>query len=474
MTPAAARRLYTLGWYFALPWVVVYLLARSVRQPEYQQFWRQRFLGRGPVMPSPSYPLPQGEGRRVQYLPSPAPAGEGPGVRAPLPIIWLHAVSVGETRAAQPLIERLARAHPEAHFVLTHMTPTGRAAAEPLMRSLPGRIIQRYLPYDLPLAVRRFVSEARPSIGVLLETEIWPNLQFETRRAGVPMVLVNARLSERSLARAQRWPSLMRSAAAGLAAVAAQTQADRGRWKQLYDGPISITGNLKFDADPAPAMIETGRALRRRVGARPVWMFASTREGEERLILDALASLSGSPDGVADPRPVLLFVPRHPQRFDEVARALSALGRPVLRREGFEAISAQTSVLLGDSMGEMPMYYAMADVALIGGSLLPLGGQNLIEACACGCPVVFGPHMFNFAQAVGDALSSGCALQVNDALSALHAMRAIACDPERRDRMSQAALAFAQAHRGATERTVELIGRLLALPLTPGPTSTLQ
>ena len=233
--------------------MVVYLLVRGVRQPEYRRFWRERFLGRGP-----------GYTRRSGATPGEA------GVRAAAPIIWLHAVSVGETRAAQPLIERLARVHPEARFVLTHMTPTGRAAAEPVLRSLPARIVQRYLPYDLPFAVRRFVSEVRPSIGILLETEIWPNLQFHTRGAGVPVVLVNARLSRRSLVRAQRWPSLMRSAAAGLSAVAAQTQADRVRWQQLYDGPINISCNLILDADPAAAFTETVRACRQRLGTRPV------------------------------------------------------------------------------------------------------------------------------------------------------------------------------------------------------------
>jgi 3-deoxy-D-manno-octulosonic-acid transferase len=429
MTTAAARRLYTIGWYVALPLVMTYLLARSLRQPEYRRFWGERFFGRGPRP-----------------------------MRTPAPVIWLHAVSVGETRAAQPLIERLSVVHPRAHFVLTHMTPTGRAAAQPVMDALAGRITQRYLPYDLPPAVRRFLRQARPSVAILLETEIWPNLQFEVRRAGVPVVLVNARLSERSLARALRWPALMRPAAAALTAVAAQTPADQARWARLYEGPISVTGNLKFDASPSAALIEAGRAWRQRLGTRPVWMFASTREGEERALIDVLACA----DRAGDPAAVLLFVPRHPQRFDEVARLVSALGGPVVRRAQFESMSAGTAVLVGDSMGEMPMYYAMADIALIGGSLAPLGGQNLIEACACGCPVVFGPHMFNFSQAAGDALRSGAAVQVNDAASAVKAMRELQADPVRRQAMAQAAVAFAQAHRGATERTVELIGRLLA------------
>ena len=249
----------------------------------------------------------------------------------------------------------------------------------------------------------------------------------------------------------------MRPAAAALAVVAAQTEADRARWARLYQGPIRVTGNLKFDADPPAALLEAGRNWRRRLGGRSVWLFASTREGEERAIADALtvAVRSGESD------PVLLFVPRHPQRFDEVARLLSTLGSPVLRRARFASMTGQSNVLLGDSMGEMPMYYAMSDMALIGGSLLPLGGQNLIEACACGCPVLFGPHMFNFSQAAADALRCGAALQVSDAAAAVRAMSDLRADPSRRQGMADAALAFAQSQRGAAERTVELIEQLL-------------
>jgi 3-deoxy-D-manno-octulosonic-acid transferase len=434
MSATAARRLYTLGWYVALPWVAAYLLLRSLRQPHYRQHWRERFLAVGPGL-----------------------AAAGTGASDGAPTIWLHAVSVGETRAAQPLVERLAVRYPHARFVLTHMTPTGREAAQPMLRALAGRITQRYLPYDLPPAVRRFLAQVRPSILVLLETEIWPNLQFEARHAGVPVVLANARLSERSLARALRWPSLMRPAAAAMSAVAAQTAADQARWSRLYEGPIRVTGNLKFDAAPADELLEAGRAWRDRLSGRSVWMFASTREGEERAIVDALAAAARG--GESDP--VLLFVPRHPQRFDEVARLLSALG-PVVRRAQFASMPPDSRVLLGDSMGEMPTYYAMADLALIGGSLAPLGGQNLIEACVCGCPILFGPHMFNFSQAAADALHCGAALQVSDAAAAVKAMFELQADPARRKKMAQAAVAFARAHRGATDRTVELIDRVLA------------
>jgi 3-deoxy-D-manno-octulosonic-acid transferase len=510
MTPAGARRLYTLGWYAALPWVAAYLLSRSLRQPQYRLNWRERFFGLGPqpasLTPGPSSGLRPEEAEKDSEGAGPAPSrspsradksGRGDELR-PMPAssrshgpaehegaspapscsssassghrpeeelrIWLHAVSVGETRAAQPLIERLAARYPRAQFVLTHMTPTGRGAAQPVLQALAGRITQRYLPYDLPPSMRRFLSQVRPSILILLETEIWPNLQFEARRAGVPVILVNARLSERSLARALRWPSLMIPAAGALSAVAAQTDADRARWAKLYQGPIQVTGNLKFDLAPSAGQMEAGRAVRRRLGDQGVWMFASTREGEERAIVDALVCAAHRAAGDR----ALLFVPRHPQRFEEVARLLSALGAPVVRRARFDSMPADSRVLLGDSMGEMPMYYAMADVALVGGSLAPLGGQNLIEACACGCPVLFGPHMFNFAQAARDALACGAALQVSDAAAAIKTMSELQADPPRREKMAQAALAFAQAHRGATERTVELIDGLLVSARTVG------
>jgi 3-deoxy-D-manno-octulosonic-acid transferase len=459
IAPAAAARTrppawYTGAWLLALPLVALYLLWRSLRQGEYRQHWGERFLGHAPAQ---------------------APTG--------VPRIWVHAVSVGETRAAQPLVEQLARAHPDARFVLTHMTPTGRAAGGDLVRAFPGRIAQRYLPYDLPFAVARFLGETRPDIGVLMETEIWPNLLHAAHARRIPVVLANARLSRRSLDKALRQRALMRGAAAAITVVGAQSEADRARIAQLYGGPIHVTGNGKFDIQPDAGKMARGRNLRARMlaalGDRPLWLFASTREGEERLILDALRDRRAD---AARP-PLLLFVPRHPQRFDDVAALLQEGGATVLRRAAWEAMadaepagaaldaSATGTILLGDSMGDMPLYYAMADVALIGGSLLPLGGQNLIEACACGCPVVLGPHMFNFASAAADAVAVGAARRVHDARDAVRTMDAICADAQAHAEMAAAAQAFANAHRGATARTVTLIEESLA---RAGPASALQ
>jgi 3-deoxy-D-manno-octulosonic-acid transferase len=430
MSEDRVPRWYAAAWWPMLPFVALYLLWRGLRQREYRRHWRERFLGRGP-----------------------RPA-------AGAPVIWVHAVSVGETRAAQPLIEALAAAYPQASFVLTHMTPTGRAVGEGIAQRLPGRVVQRYLPYDLLPAVRRFFAETRPAIGVILETELWPQLLAAARSARVPMVLANARLSEKSLAKALRYEALVRRAARAFVRVAAQSEADRARIAKLYGGRIDVLGNLKFDLTPSAELVERGVIARAALGSRPVWLFASSREGEEALVLDAFRSVRKE----LGSDPIFLVVPRHPQRFDEVARLIEARGFVCARRSqgALAHVAPADAVLLGDSMGEMAMYYAAADVALIGGSLLPFGAQNLIEACAVGTPVVLGPSTFNFAQAAADALAAGAAIQVDSAAQALAAMDAICRDAARREAMRKAALSFAAAHRGATARTVALIEQVLA------------
>jgi len=444
MRPGRPPLWYAIAWVAALPVVALYLLWRSLRQSEYRRHWAERFIGRG------------------------ASGSQGPDTW----VIWVHAVSVGETRAAQPLIARLAQVHPRACFVLTHMTPTGRAAGTDIVRALPQRVQQRYLPYDLPFAVQRFLGETAPRVGVLMETELWPNLLYAARQRGVPVVLANARLSERSLRKALRYRGLVANAAKCVRSVGAQSAADAARIAKVYDGAIHVTGNLKFDLVPDAEQLEQGRGLRAGFrahwGDRALWLFASTREGEERLVLTALQDFERSE--VRGSPPLLLFVPRHPQRFAEVANLLQASGAEVLHRGQWEDVlrakpadpqMRARTVLLGDSMGEMPLYYAMADVALIGGSLQPLGGQNLIEACACGCPVVLGPHMFNFAQAAQDAIAAGAAQGVSDAGEALRTMQQICAQAKLRQSMSSAALDFAARHRGATQRTVQLINEAM-------------
>lgn len=372
-------------------------------------------------------------------------------------MIWIHAVSVGESRAAQPLVRALLQAHPEAHFLMTGMTPTGRQTALELYQPLLGeRLHQAWLPWDLPGAQQRFLQHWQPDVGLLMETELWPNLMAAAARLEVPVALINARLSERSLRRGLRYRTLMAPAARRLACVLAQTEADAARMAQLGRAADAVTGNLKFDNAPAADRMAQGRRWREHVG-RPVVLLASSREGEEALVLKHWPRSSEAP--------LLVIVPRHPQRFEDVARLIQQDERVLARRTALDEVHADfgvIDVLLGDSMGEMDAWYALADVVLMGGSLEPHGSQNLIEACAVACPVVLGPHTWNFAEAAQSAIALGAARSVASAAAVDEALRLMG-DAPAREAMQQAALAFAHAHQGATERTVAALGPLLPM-----------
>ncbi len=368
--------------------------------------------------------------------------------------VWIHAVSLGETRAAAILLQELREQIPGMRLLLTHGTATGREAGRALLQ--PGDA-QAWLPYDTPGAVRRFLQRHRPALGVLMETEIWPNLLLATREAGVPMVLANARLSAKSMARGLRLRALLQPALAGLTRTLAQTDADALRLREAGVVAVQVAGNLKFDLDPDPALLARGRGWRQALD-RPVVLMASSREGEEAPLLAAWSRLPA-------PRPLLLIVPRHPQRFDEVAAMAAAALPQVLRRSAFAdgppPLAAHADAWIGDSIGEMPLYYALADVALLGGSFEPLGGQNLIEAAACGCPLLMGPHTFNFAAAAEDAIAAGAARRVADLETAVAQAVALSGSDERQA-MAARAVAFSQAHRGAAERMAVAIAGLLA------------
>ena len=360
----------------------------------------------------------------------------------------MHAVSVGGTRAAEPLIHALQRKYPQHRILLTHMTPTGRETSESLFGE---RVLRCYLPYDFPFAVARFLDYFKPACGILLETEIWPNLIHACRARNVPVYLVNARLSEKSFRKYRRLGALAAECLNELTGIGAQGQRDAERLKALGAATVQTTGNLKFDIVPDPALIARGGAWRGAYGrSRPVLLAASTREGEEALLLQALRD-------VDIPQLLTVIVPRHPQRFDEVAALLAREDVPFQRRSADQPIAAATRVVLGDSMGEMFAYYAACDVAFIGGSLLPFGAQNLIEACAVGRPVIIGPHTYNFADATQLAVDAGAALQVDDARGALAAAREVLQDPARAQRIAHAGLDFVRDHQGATARVVELI-----------------
>lgn len=419
------RILYTLLWIFALPLVLIRLFWRGRLEPGYRQHIAER-LGFYRANSKPKQPT-----------------------------IWVHAVSVGETRAAEPLIRRLQQTYPDHAILLTHMTPTGRATGALIF---PHHEVQQcYLPYDIPYFVHRFLYHFEPVICILMETEVWPNLIATCQKKNIPVTLVNARLSPKSYRQGARLASLIRPAAAAMSCVFAQTEADGERIRQLGAPHIVVTGNSKFDVKIKPEQIAMGHALRQQFGTRSVLLCASTREGEEELILDAYLKASQ-----ATPY-ILVIVPRHPQRFDLVEQLIQQRGLRMTRRTTLthNSLGSDIQVVLGDSMGELISYYVSADMAYIGGSLLPLGGQNLIEACAVEKPVLIGPHTFNFEAISANAVESNCALRVNNAdeliAKAIHLMN----DQERRAIMGKNALAFANQHRGATERTLKLLQNYL-------------
>lgn len=433
-----ARALYSLLAWLAIPLLKRKLARRAVAEPGYAVAVPERF------------------GRY-----------DGAPVRDARPLVWIHAVSLGEARAAEILLGPLRARLPGVRVLLTHGTATGRAQGARLLRDGDA---QAWLPWDTPGAVRRFLRHFQPSIGVLMETEIWPNLVAECRAQGVPLVLANARLNEKSHAGARRLAWLARPAYAALRAVWAQSEDDARRLRALGAQVDGVLGNLKFDAEPDAALLARGRAWRARL-ARPVVLLASTREGEESAWLECFKgntapALAGQALTAINSRDVQwLLVPRHPQRFDAVARLCEAAGLSVSRRSGWgEAppeATGEADVWLGDSMGEMALYYALADVALLGGSFAPLGGQNLIEALACGCPVVLGPHTFNFAEAAAQAVQAGAAVRVADMAQGVGEGMAIALDGARHGALARQGQGFLQAHRGAAQATAEAIARLL-------------
>ncbi len=364
--------------------------------------------------------------------------------------LWLHAVSLGETRAAAVLLDALREREPGLRVLLTHGTATGRAEGQRLMR--PGDA-QSWLPWDTPGAVRDFLDHFRPRIGVLMETEVWPNLVAQCKARGVPLVLANARLSDKSLQQALALSPLSMPAYAALAAVWAQTPADARRLRQTGAEVSGVFGNLKFDAMPDEAQLAQGRSWRA-TGGRPVVMFASSREGEEATLLAAIRA-RGDAAAVQ-----WLVVPRHPQRFDEVAALVQAHGFSLSRRSTWGDAPQAADVWLGDSLGEMALYYGLSDVALLGGSFAPLGGQNLIEAAACGCPVVMGPHTFNFADAADLAAQAGAAFRVGDEAAAVEVALGLAAAGAQHDAATAAAQAFAMAHRGAADKTAQAVWQL--------------
>ncbi len=453
---------YSAALWLAQPLLRAKLRRRAAAEPLYGQFTQERF----------------GVYRT-------AGAGQSASAQG---FVWIHAVSLGETRAAAILLIQLRQQTPNMQLLLTHSTATGREEGAKLLR--PGDV-QAWLPWDTLGATKRFLSHFKPRMGIVMETEVWPSLCASAQRAGVPLVLANARLSAVSLRKAQRMAWLARPAYSSFAQVCAQTQLDAERLATAGARHITVQGNIKFDATLPADQIAQGRAWRAAL-ARPVVMLASSREGEEAMFIQEIkqfsdvdiskfainnvvnlmnkeATASDTERGGQAARVQWLIVPRHPQRFDEVAALLAAAGLSVSRRSQWQSAPGSTGavtpepadVWLGDSLGEMALYYALADCALLGGSFAPLGGQNLIEAIAAGCPVVMGPHTFNFADAATTALDHGAALRVQGMARGVQTSVQLACTDAQKQAMQLAGEQWLALSRGAVQRTAQAVYEVL-------------
>ena len=415
-------------FYTCLLWVIllivpIKLLLRGIKQPAYKQHWRERF---------------------GFYT-----------IQTSKPVIWLHCVSVGETRAAEPLIKALQYHYPQHQILLTHTTPTGRETSHHLFGD---SVICDYLPYDLPFAVNRFLKHFRPTIGLLMETELWFNLIASCKQQNIPLLLLNARLSEKSATGYKKLGRLMANGLQDLSAIAAQTADDAMRFQLLGAQNVSVYGNLKFDVKAPINITELGLQLRQLLiddhapKPRILFLAASMREGEEALILDAVKYLNV----------LTIIVPRHPQRFNEVAALIESRNIAYIRRTSLTApVSSAIQVILGDSMNELFTYYEACDFTFIGGSLLNFGGQNLIEAASLSKPILIGKYTFNFADASKNAVSAGAAIRINNLDELRDGIALLADNLEKRQKMQQAALRFSEASQGATLRIMKLIDEYL-------------
>ncbi|WP_442110258.1 lipid IV(A) 3-deoxy-D-manno-octulosonic acid transferase [Pseudomonas sp. NUPR-001] len=420
------RTLYTLLFHLGLPLVALRLFLRSRKAPAYAQRIGERFAMNLPPM------------RRGG--------------------IWVHAVSVGESIAAAPMIRALLQAYPQLPITITCMTPTGSERVRAMFADEP-RIQHCYLPYDLPWAAGRFLDHVQPKLAVIMETELWPNHIHQCAKRGIPVALANARLSERSARGYARFAGLTRPMLAEMSLIAAQTETEAERFRQLGARPncVEVTGSIKFDLRIDDQLLPRARALREQWQAsqRPVWIAASTHEGEDEVILAAHRQLL---EHHADA--LLILVPRHPERFNAVY-ALCAAQFPTVRRSSAEVVTAQTAVLLGDTMGELLFLYALADIAFVGGSLVPNGGHNVLEPAALSLPVLSGPHLFNFLEIAAMLRDAGALQEVDDAQGLAAAVRRLIELPRDAQRMGAAGLAIMQANQGALQRLLAGLGRLL-------------
>ena len=428
------RFAYSLLLYLLTPWAIVHLCSRGARNPAYFKRWGERFGFVAPIEGS---------------------------------CIWVHAVSVGEVRAAAPLVDVLLEHYPRYAVLVTTMTPTG---SEQVREHFGDRVRHVYVPYDLPGAVRRFFRRAAPVAAIVMETEYWPNLFARCRRAGIPLLVANVRMSERSMRGYLRFATLTRQTVACVSCFAAQSSVDAQRIRRLgaRAGQVRVTGNMKFELKVSASLREAAASLRRDWGTeRPVWIAASLHPGEEAAILEIFQSLRA-----CYPDLLLVLVPRHPERFNPVADRCRRAGLRIARRRAVRGpLAADCAVFLGATMGELSLFYAASDVALVGGSLIASGGHNVLEACAVGVPVVFGPHMFNFVEVARLVVEREAGLQVSSSQEAGRVIGELLADANRRFDMGETGQRLVAENRGALNNTLALFHELAARTLTksPGP-----
>ena len=448
------RQAYSFIFYLLLPLFIGRLLWRSRRAPAYRRRLAER-LG--------FFRLPDEAGRNDLA----AAAGGSGGATATgdcRPLLWIHAVSLGETLAARPLIERLLRELPDYRLLVTTTTPTG---SEQVRRLFRDRVLHVYSPWDTPGAVNRFLRRTRPRLLILMETELWPNMLRGCARHGCTVVLANARLSARSAAGYGRFPRLTGEMLASLRRIVAQSEADAARFAELGMAAerLVVGGSIKFDVQVSEALRREASRLATQwdLEARPVALAASTHRGEDGIVLDALQRLHAH-----DERALLLLAPRHPERFDEVYELCAARGLRVQRRSTGEALAADTQVLLIDTLGELLMLFGLADVAFIGGSFVPNGGHNPLEAAVWGIPVLTGPSMFNFADVTQRLLAAGALEQVSAAADLATALRVVLDDRAEAGRRGAAALEVLRDNRGALDVLFTEVVSALREPIAAG------
>ena len=422
------RTLYTLLFHLGLPLVAIRLWLRARKAPAYARRIGERF---------------------AFNLPTLQPGG-----------IWVHAVSVGESIAAAPMIRELLKRYPQLPITVTCMTPTGSERIQALFANEP-RIQHCYLPYDLPWAAARFLNRVQPKLAVIMETELWPNHIHQCAKRGIPVALANARLSARSAKGYGRFARLTRPMLEEMSLIAVQTETEAERFRQLGARPecVEVTGSIKFDLTIDPQLLVDARELREQwqALARPVWIAASTHEGEDEIVLAAHRQLLGH-----YPNALLMLVPRHPERFNQVFELCQREGFATVRRSSGEPVTASTQVMLGDTMGELLFLYALADTAFVGGSLVPNGGHNLLEPAALAKPVLSGPHLFNFLEISAMLRDAGALEEVDDAQGLALAVQRLFELPQDARRMGQAGLKVMQRNQGALQRLLDGLGRLMS------------